>query len=253
MPDRAAGDDRPRYRQIADLLREGIEAGDYPLGSQLPTESDLCEAHGISRHTVREALRLLAEAGLIQRRQGSGSLVIATRQQSGYVHSMRSLNELFQYASDTTLRYTATGMCVPGPDYAADLGPGCDEEWLRAEGLRIDANGQVPLSHVVVLINRIFAAIAPDLSQIKGAIYAHIERVFDVEVAEVGQLIRIERAPPETAAALGLRARSMVGRVTRRYLDADGRVLLVSINHHPAERFSYAMRLRREGPRGGWG
>lgn len=252
MTARPRQDERPRYRQIADLLRGGIESGLYPVGDQLPTESELCEAHSISRHTVREALRLLAEAGLIQRRQGSGSLVIAATPPQGYVHSMRSLNELFQYAADTVLRYTGTGMRIPGHDFEADIGPGFDREWLSAEGMRMDAAGRVALAHVRIWINPDFAAIEADLSHTQGAIYARIERLFGVEVSEVEQLIRMEPAPPATAAALGLRARAMVGRVTRRYLDAAGRLLLVSINYHPAERFSYAMRLRREGPRGGW-
>lgn len=242
----------PRYRRLADLLRAEIEAGQHPVGSQLPTESELCEAHEVSRHTVRDALRLLAELGLIQRRQGSGSLVIADEPPKGYVHSMRSLNELFQYASHTSLRYSSTGLRAPGRDYEADIGPGWDEEWLSAEGIRLDEAGRVPIAHVKIWINPRFAAIEPELSRIQGAIYAQIEQEYGVEAEEVEQIIRIAPAPPEAAAALGLRAKSVVGRVTRRYLYGGGNVLMVSINHHPPERFSYSMLLRREAPRGSW-
>ena len=248
------GADRPRYRQIADLLRQRIEAGVYPVGTQLPTESELCATFDISRHTAREALRRLAEAGLIQRKQGSGSLVIAAESAGGYVHAMRSLNELFQYAVDTSLRVAEAGTCVPGPDFAADLGPeGAAAEWVSVEGLRMDAAGLVPICHVTIFVNRDFAAIAPDLPQVRGAIYSEIEARFGVEVAEVEQVIRVQPVPAVAAAALGLRARTVAVRVTRRYLDADGRLLIASINWHPPERFSYSMRLRREGAKGGWG
>lgn len=246
-------DDRPRYRQIADILRHRIETGTYPVGTQLPTESELCETFDISRHTAREALRRLAESGLIQRRQGSGSLVIAAAPTQGYVHTMRSLNELFQYATDTTLRFSSVALSVPGPDYEGDIGPACGQDWLRAEGLRLDPAGRLPISSVTIFVNRDFADIAPDLPTIRGAIYSHIEDRYGIEVAEVEQVIRMEPLPPAAASALGLRPRTTAARVTRRYLDADGRALIVSVNWHPADRFSYSMRLRREGPKGGWG
>ena len=87
----------PRYRQVADALRASIEAGAYPVGAFLPPEVDLCAAFGISRHTAREALRRLAEAGLIQRRQGSGSQVVATQAPAAYVHAIASGYRFYSY------------------------------------------------------------------------------------------------------------------------------------------------------------
>jgi DNA-binding GntR family transcriptional regulator len=248
MPD----DHRPRYAQLSDILRDRIASGLHPVGTFLPTESDLCAEFGVSRHTVREALRLLTEARLIQRRQGSGSQVIATEARPGYVHDMRSLAELFQYAADTRLTLSHIAIGRPGADYAADLGPLAEEDWLILRGLRREADGHLPICHTTIFINRAFAAIQPDLPAIAGAIYPHVEARFGVEVALVEQDIRVIPTPPEAAAALRVKPRSHVVRVTRRYLDADSRILLASVNLHPAERFSYAMRLRRDGPRGGW-
>jgi len=94
-------DTAPRYQQIADALVEQIAAGFYPVGTSLPTESELCVEFSASRYTVREALRRLVEHGMLQRRQGSGSIVIARTPQARYVHSLGSLAELFQFALDT--------------------------------------------------------------------------------------------------------------------------------------------------------
>ena len=49
----------PRYRQIAGLLRKRITSGKLRPGDSLPTEMELCETFSISRHTARDALRLL--------------------------------------------------------------------------------------------------------------------------------------------------------------------------------------------------
>ncbi|MEZ5863088.1 MAG: GntR family transcriptional regulator [Geminicoccaceae bacterium] len=44
------------FRQIADPLADAIASGELPVGSRLPTEATLARRHGVSRHTVREAL-----------------------------------------------------------------------------------------------------------------------------------------------------------------------------------------------------
>jgi GntR family transcriptional regulator len=247
-----AQDDRPRYVVIGDLLQRRVETGVYPLGTLLPTESDLCAEFGLSRHTVREALRRVAETGLIQRRQGSGSLVVATQAHQTYVHTMRSLNELFQYASDTRFRIRSVQMVVPGDEHLTDLGSASQDNWLCAEGLRLERGGDVAICFARVFINRDFAAVANNLSAISGAIYRHLEERFGVEVALVEQDIRVIPIPLPAAQAMNQKIRSWAVRVVRRYLDAEGRLLLASVNDHPADRFSYSMRLRREGPKGVW-
>lgn len=63
----------PKYQSIADSLRSEIETGLYSSKQLLPTEQLLCQRFQISRQTVRRALSVLEEEGLIVRRQGSGS------------------------------------------------------------------------------------------------------------------------------------------------------------------------------------
>ena len=65
-----------KYAEIAAQLRQQILEGIYPEGVLLPTEQQLCQLHRASRQTVRTALQLLADEGLIRRRQGSGSRVL---------------------------------------------------------------------------------------------------------------------------------------------------------------------------------
>ena len=63
----------PKYQYIADSLRQEIESGVYSSKQLLPTEHLLCQRFQISRQTVRRALSVLEDEGLITRRQGSGS------------------------------------------------------------------------------------------------------------------------------------------------------------------------------------
>ena len=68
-----------RYLQIARTLRKEIVDGVYPVGSQLPTEYQLCERFAVSRYTVREALRRLREDNLVASRPRAGTRVISGR------------------------------------------------------------------------------------------------------------------------------------------------------------------------------
>ncbi len=64
-----------KYVQIASLLRSQILKGAYQNTRMLPTEMELAQTHHVNRATVRRALSLLTEEGLIERHQGSGSFV----------------------------------------------------------------------------------------------------------------------------------------------------------------------------------
>ena len=65
----------PQYRKLYELLRKHILSGVYEEGNLLPSENELSALHGMARPTVRQALESLVKDGLIQKRQGKGSIV----------------------------------------------------------------------------------------------------------------------------------------------------------------------------------
>lgn len=64
-----------RYAALAAALRQRVVAGEWPPGSALPAETRLAAEHGVALGTLRRALELLAEQGLIERRHGKGTFV----------------------------------------------------------------------------------------------------------------------------------------------------------------------------------
>jgi DNA-binding GntR family transcriptional regulator len=69
----------PPYRQIAGILRRRIEAGEYPPDTRIPTESELVEAFEVARTTVRRAVEVLRNDGLVYTVPQRGTYV--TRQE----------------------------------------------------------------------------------------------------------------------------------------------------------------------------
>lgn len=72
----------PKYYQLAQQLSDQIAGGTLQPDDQLPTEDELCSSYNMSRGTVREALRLLENDGLVRRERGRGTFVTAVQQRS---------------------------------------------------------------------------------------------------------------------------------------------------------------------------
>ena len=67
--------EQPKYLQVADILRREIAEGVFRDGQTLMTEEELRVRFNVSRQTVRQAIALLEDDGLVDRRRGSGTYV----------------------------------------------------------------------------------------------------------------------------------------------------------------------------------
>ncbi|MFF4220670.1 GntR family transcriptional regulator [Streptomyces nondiastaticus] len=66
-------------RVLAALLAD-IESGKYGPGDPIPSEAELCKAHGVARETARRAVRVLRERGIVETEWGKGSRVTSAMQ-----------------------------------------------------------------------------------------------------------------------------------------------------------------------------
>lgn len=73
----------PLYHQLNSIILDAIQSGHFKADEQLATESDLAQAYGVSKTTVREALRELVDLGYIRREQGRGTFVSRARLEQG--------------------------------------------------------------------------------------------------------------------------------------------------------------------------
>lgn len=81
MPSLNSASPLPLYHQLAELLHGRIRAGEYPLGTRIPSEPVLARTFGIGRPTVRQATDLLVRRRCVERRRGSGTFVVEPPEQ----------------------------------------------------------------------------------------------------------------------------------------------------------------------------
>lgn len=234
-----------RYRVIADELAAEIRAGSYPLGSNLPVEHDLAEHFGTSRQTVREALRVLADKGLIVRRAGFGTTVINTGSRALFVLSLGNLGQLLSYPEGVVRHHVSSGRYVADQATAALLGCEAGTPWMRIRAIRFETGHDEPLCWVDIYVAPQFATVA----RLRGAerlpVVEQIEKQFGqtVESAEVD--FSVGRVPAEIAAELRVEPGSPALIVVRRYLGSGGDPLEITVSTHPENRYTHRMKLRK--------
>ncbi len=239
----------PLYLQILHDLTNRLRLGEFPVGSTLPTEMRLCEEYGASRHTVREAMRRLASNGLVVRRQKTGTTVVAAQAPTEYVQTIATIADLYQYALNTTVTILSQTMTTVDAWLAARLDAEIGSPWLKLELVRREPGGAV-ICYTTSFIPERLAWIGPELEGCRGPFHAMLAERTEETIMDVVQEIHAEAMPDHVADGIGFDRGSIALRVLRRYVSESG-TLIASFNWHPADAFTYVMRVHRTEPEHG--
>ncbi|UTR10811.1 GntR family transcriptional regulator [Evansella sp. LMS18] len=92
-------DHRPLYLQVIDKIKEDIDKGIYEAGERLPSEFQLSRQLGVSRATLREALRMLEDENIIIRKHGVGTFINTKPLFSSGIEELFSVTDMIQRAN----------------------------------------------------------------------------------------------------------------------------------------------------------
>lgn len=235
----------PLYRQIAAALRTGIAAGDPPIGDVLPGEEELARGFGASRYTVRAALRLLEEDGLILRRTGARSTVLAMRRQEVFTQTIVSLQQILNYPPDTRRSNLSTGYVEADEALAGLLECDVGRSWFRIEAVRRSPRYAQPLCWTEIYLLPQYAAVAARPDHEQTHVYEQVERQFGEAIERAKVEITPGVVPASAAAELEVDAETPALVVVRRYLRRDGRSFEVTRSWHPLDRYMFSMEFQR--------
>jgi GntR family transcriptional regulator len=228
-----------RYRAIADELRAQVASGELGAGRLLPSESDLSRAHAVSRVTVRKALEVLRDEGLIDARQGFGWFVATdpVRQVLGRLGTIE--DQLGRLGMSSERRVVGFRFVSPPSRVGQVLGV---EAVLEVQRVNL-ADGQ-PFARVTVWCPE---EVGARLSR------AEVERTpfYELVGVPIGGATQTIGAAVANAADAGLLAvpeGSPVLRCERVTCDMQGRPLLVSEHVFPAHRTEFVVDLPTSEP-----
>lgn len=131
---------KPSRTTLAEHVRDELVAclvdGEFPMGSKLPNEQELGDRFGVSRATVREAVRGLLEAGYLDRRHGSGTYVIGTPRQHTLDTNLSYLEMITAAGMTPGLTVLSTEVRGPDQDETRRLRVADDDQLLVVERVR---------------------------------------------------------------------------------------------------------------------
>jgi GntR family transcriptional regulator len=130
----SAAERQPKYLQIYASLEDRISSGRWPAGSALPSQRELADEFGVSLMTLRQALQLLVDDGLVATRRGRGSYV-AERYAYDVGHLRSFASDLTAQGAELSTRVLATETVTPPEAVGARLGG--PETVLRLRRLRL--------------------------------------------------------------------------------------------------------------------
>lgn len=238
----------PRYQHVAAILQAAIEEGRYPVGTLLPPEPQLCEAFAVSRHTLREAVRILCEMGLLRRQQGVGTLVKSAHPKQRFVATLGSLSDLMQYTQETRLQpRQKRWLEVPAP-LSTWLDCPAGERWLEMEACRYPLDSEVPIVDMRVYVRPGREAVWDDMQNGSAWIYGLVEKHGGEQIVEIRQTVGAVAIPKEASRVLQVKPGSPGLQVRRQYW-GESRVLSLSVNVYPVDRFEFVTTWRlKDGP-----
>jgi GntR family transcriptional regulator len=237
---------QPLYVQIAATLAGQIAKGAHPVGSLLPTEAELQQQFHVSRYVVRQAIQHLRSMGLVTARKGVGTRVEARQAAARFLLTMHSVGDIRQYATGMRLEIQDVDETVLRGSKAALIGARPGRRFLRITGIRRRDRDNKPVSHAEIFIDDAFSAIKAEIPTVGTAIWEMIERHSGETLVEVEQQIDAVTLNGEYAQLLEVAEGTPALRVIRRYYVTGRRLVELSINLHPANRFSYNMRIKRD-------
>lgn len=229
-----------RYAALAAALRARVLAGEWPPGSALPAEQTLAAEHGVALGTLRRALELLADQGLIERIHGRGTFV-----RSGMTGA--TMMRFFRFGEGTgevpTSRIVSRQLLVAPAEVARRLGLAPGDSALRLQRVRSFA-GQPCVYEEIWLPLALFAGLADgDTSAWGDLLYPLFAERCGVHVHRAVDEIAFGVLTAAQARHLALSAGHPCALVTRNAHDLAGRCVEVRFTRGDAHAFHYTVTI----------
>ncbi len=235
----------PLYYQIQTILRGKIEGGEYAPGDSIPTEDELVKSYRVSRITVRKALSLLENQGLIERKRGKGSFVKKGRKNlfrpmklSGMIEDIIAMNV------ETKVKLIDFKLINPPSEIQRCLDLKETDKALKIERIRMVKG--LPFSYAVSYVRPdAGAALHPQDLKIHP-LYEVLEKKCNVKIRKGFQVIEATLADSKIASFLDVMTGTPLLRITRTVYDAKGVPLEHNTILYRSDRYQFAVNLIRE-------
>jgi GntR family transcriptional regulator len=230
-----------RYTQLAMLFRRRIESGQWATGKQIPTIDELAEECGVARATIRQAVGLLKDEGLVSIYRAKGTFVRETLPQPIWCELEVDWEKLLSMRDHAEIEVLSDYASVPLPPIPSPLGTVAPS--YRNLRRRHAQQGQNYLIASVYIDEKLAKKIPEKsfTSMTAGRLAASIP---GVKISDARQTLTIGTADIEIAELLGIPLNAPICHVDRMFVDQRGRLILLSRGIYRGDVIRVEMKLR---------
>lgn len=192
----------PLWWQVEQAIRAIINGGEWSTGDQIPAEDRLCQMFGVSRITLRHALRNLEESGVLRREHGRGTFVRSTTLVAGTRELTSFTQEMKHMGVKATSSLLECSLTIAGPEAAAALEIDEGDPIVRIRRLRL-GNGQ-PIGIQTAQLSGARVPGFLDAGLPQGSLYESLERGYGIVPTAAREVYRVAAVGAEDAALLDL-------------------------------------------------
>ncbi|GEK32508.1 GntR family transcriptional regulator [Kurthia sibirica] len=236
-------DHRHLYLQVIDHLKADIENGVFKENEKLPSEFELSKSLGVSRATLREALRLLEEENIIVRRHGVGTFVNPKPMFTSGIEHLTSISSMIKDAGmEPGTIYLSSEKTISNEEDIKRFQ--CDEGDFKLTIKRVrTANGEP----VVYCVDHVPSDFLPrDFEQRHdSSIFSALEESGEIHVAYAVTHIKPVGFHPEVSLVLKSEPEMSLLLLTQSHYDDNDRIVLYSKNYFRADKFSFHVVRKR--------
>lgn len=232
---------QPLYQQVREKLLARISSGELEVGDRLEPEVELAVTYGVSRATMRNAIRDLVQEGLLTRRPGVGTMIIRSAPETRSSNLDPLLESLAGAYEETQLLVLDAQLTQPSEKVAEQLNLDDDEKVLHV--FRI-----VKIEGVTVAVGHTFLPASLGISAAEARVapfYDLLERTYRTPLSFGHDSVSAEGATGETAKLLGVKSGTPVLTIDRTAHDGSGQPVEFTETIFRSDYYSYDVTLPR--------
>jgi GntR family transcriptional regulator len=236
-------DHQKLYLQLYEILKKKIESSEWPLGSQIPTEDDLCKMFAVSRATVRTAILELVRHGYLKRQQGKGTFVFRSAVSDGLNMFTNFRDILFEEDINLVAAVLARTVMMPVNDLNAKLDIPRDRHIIYVKRLFSADNEPVLLQESFIPYHICPLLLEEDIGQ--NSLSDLFERKFGIKISKVRNYMEIAHLSADESRLIGLSEKSSAILLNQYFYSGETLVMYVrSIKR--TDKYKFLIELERK-------
>ncbi|MBA2175040.1 GntR family transcriptional regulator [Halobacillus locisalis] len=232
----------PLYRRIAQQIKKEIESGQWKQGDSIPAELHLSEKYEASRVTVRQAIKVLVEEGLLEKIQGSGTYVKEQKIEHNIFELISFTEEMRSLSKEPVNRVLDFQLIHPPDHVQRKLKLSDNEKVFYVRRQRLVDEVPYVLEDTYLPVN-----LFPNLSYqiMTGSKYDYIEKEVGKKIKDSFQEVIPVLPSEDIAEALTVNVDTPILKIQSYSVFEDGTVFEYSENHFKSDEYKFTLRASR--------